>query len=314
MNIAFAGTPDFAARHLEALTQAGMNIAVVITQPDKPGKRGSKPVPGPVKRLAQQAGLPVIQPARLQAADLEGLALDVMVVVAYGQILAQPVLDCPRLGCVNVHTSLLPRWRGAAPMQRAILAGDAETGVTIIQMDAGLDTGDILNAAAVAIAPDETSATLERKLLAVGPELLTGTLRQLENDAVTGRPQGDSATYARKINKGEAQIDWTADAGLVARRIRAFNPDPVAYSFLGKLRVKFWSASPIDGAGEPGKVLDVTKRGVSIACGSGAILSNAVQLPVGKGSVLTGQDILNARSDVIGPCARFCAAPVDGCG
>ena len=312
MDIAFAGTPDFAVTHLEALLRADMKIALVITRPDKPGKRQRKPLPGPVKQLAEKAGLPVIQPPELEAAHLEGFTFDVMVVVAYGRILRQPVLDYPKLGCINVHASLLPRWRGAAPIQRAILAGDTETGVTIIRMNTELDTGDILASSAVPIAPDENSATLMHKLLAVGPALLVSTLRRLENNAVTPRPQGKASTYARKISKEEAQVDWSVNAAQVARHIRAFNPNPVAYSFLGEMRVRFWQADPTPGEGKPGSILDVCRNGVTIACGSGAILCNALQLPLGKGAISTGRDLLNARQEVIYRGARFVARRASG--
>ncbi len=313
MNIAFAGTPAFAAGHLAALIASHHDIRLVITQPDKPGKRGKKLVPSNVKKLALEHDIEVIQPEKLTAADLEAYDIDLMVVVAYGQILRQPVLEYPPLGCINVHASVLPRWRGAAPIQRAILAGDTASGVTIIQMDAGLDTGDMLGIADVSITDSDTSQSLEAKLLGAGPGVLLTVIDQLAAGTAKPVAQADGDTYAtiyaKKITKEEALINWQASAHEVARQIRGFNPDPVAYSFLGDMRVKFWmaKASAKSSSATPGTVLEVTKDGVSIACGDGAITCNAMQLPVGKGSVLTGQDILNARADLVHPGALFTA-------
>lgn len=306
MRILFAGTPEFAADHLRALLNVGMNVVGIITQPDKAGKRGRSPVPGPVKRLALETGLDVRQPARLSAADLEPFAPDLLVVVAYGQILRADVLDFPTHGCLNVHASILPRWRGAAPIQRAILAGDDETGVCTMKMDAGLDTGDIYDCRRIAIAPTETTDSLTHKLQEIGGPTLVDTIRAIEQGTARAVPQPDSGTtYADKIDKQEARIDWRDDAARIERAIRAFNPDPVAFTQLGTMRIKVWAGEVGTGEGVPGEILVADKTGIEVACGAGSVRLTRLQLPVGKGHVLTASDVLNARRAEFAPGNRF---------
>lgn len=308
MNLLFAGTPAFAADHLKALINSEHTVVAVISQPDKPGKRGKKPVACAVKQLAEQHQLPVLQPSRLRRTDIEHLHVDLMIVVAYGQILKPEVLDYPRFGCINVHGSLLPRWRGAAPIQRAVLAGDAESGVCIIQMDAGLDTGAVLVSASTPLSPMETSASLTSKLSNLGQQSLLTAISQIAQGNAQPQPQADGATYAHKIDKLEARIDWSLPAAVIDRMVRGFNPDPVAYTELNGLRLKVWAAAPeatvqasAAGKHRPGEVLALAKRGVLVACGTGELWLTAIQLPLGKGSILDGADILNARKDLFAP-------------
>lgn len=308
MNILFAGTPEFAARHLDALLKTPHHVCAVITRPDQPGKRGKQLIASPVKVLAEEAGLPVLQPQRLNPGNIEGFAADLMIVVAYGQILSKEVLATPRLGCINVHASLLPRWRGAAPIQRAILAGDATTGVTVIQMDEGLDTGDMLGRREVPINTTDTTASLTDKLAVAGPPLLAAVIDALAEGNATAKPQAeDGVTYAHKITKDQARLDWQRPARELARVVRAFNPDPVAWGMLDDMRIKIWSArtgeAPADQA--PGTITDLSKAGVTVACSEGSLLLTRVQLPLGKGSILSGADILNARKDLLAPGKRF---------
>ncbi len=315
MNLLFAGTPDFAADHLNALIASEHHIVGVITQPDKPGKRGKQNVPCAVKRLAEQHHLPVLQPQRLRRGDIEHLNVDLMVVVAYGQILKPEVLDYPRLGCINVHGSLLPRWRGAAPIQRAILAGDTESGVCIIQMDAGLDTGDVLLCAKTDIAATETSQSLAAKLSELGTRALLTAIEQIANGTTQPQPQPNGATYAHKIEKHEAQIDWSGTASEIDRMVRGFNPEPIAFTVLNGLRMKVWAVEYISAEtqalvnstqqAQPGEILAISKRGVLVACGTDALWLTAVQLPLGKGSILTGADILNARKALFAPGTKL---------
>ena len=274
MKLVFAGTPVFAALALDALHQAGHEIALVLTQPDRPAGRGLQPLTSAVKRLAQERALPLAQPQTLRDAGardmLERVAPDAMIVAAYGLILPPDVLPIPRLGCINIHASLLPRWRGAAPIQRAILAGDAETGITIMQMDAGLDTGAILLQESLPIGDEDTAQTLHDRLAALGGRLI---VRALE-ERPPPQPQDDSrATYAAKIDKAEARIDWTERADAIGRKVRAFNPAPGAATSLRKTSVKIWSAAPAGrGDGEPGTVLTSGNDGITVACGSGTTL------------------------------------------
>ncbi len=246
LKLVFAGTPEFAAQHLQALLSDGRHdIVAVYTQPDRPAGRGKKPRPSPVKQVAEQAGLPVLQPLNFkQQQDRNALAelgADLMVVVAYGLILPQAVLDIPRLGCVNVHASLLPRWRGAAPIQRAIEAGDADTGVTIMQMAAGLDTGDMLHKVRCAIGADDTSASLHDKLAELGGPALLSALDQLASGAAQPEVQDDAlSNYAAKLDKQEGQIDWQRSAIELDRQIRAFIPFPVCYTELDDDRLRIW--------------------------------------------------------------------------
>lgn len=247
LRIIFAGTPDFAARHLDALLSSGHQIVGVFTQPDRPAGRGKKLMPGPVKALAEEKGLPVFQPVSLRPEEnqqlVADLQADVMVVVAYGLILPKAVLTMPRLGCINVHGSLLPRWRGAAPIQRALWAGDSETGVTIMQMDVGLDTGDMLHKLACPITAEDTSATLYDKLAELGPQGLIETLKQLASGTATPEVQDEArVTYAEKLSKEEARVDWTLSAAQLERCIRAFNPWPMSWFEIEGQPVKVWAA------------------------------------------------------------------------
>jgi methionyl-tRNA formyltransferase len=266
---------------------------------------------GPVKTLALHSGLPVHQPASLRDAQeqqtLAELNADLMVVVAYGLILPQAVLDAPRLGCLNVHASLLPRWRGAAPIQRAIEAGDAATGITIMQMDAGLDTGAMLATAQCVIDNEATAASLHDQLAVLGTPLLLQVLQDLPGFQLQARQQDDgAATYASKILKSEAAIDWQLDAVALDRAIRAFNPFPICYSTLGEERVKIWQASPAGNAivaDASGTIVRADRQGILVNCGTGQLLIRRLQLPGGK--PLSADQILNARSDLFAPGNRF---------
>ena len=298
MKVAFAGTPEFAVIALRALLDAGFEIPLVLTQPDRPAGRGMALQASPVKQLAQTHGIPVAQPLSLRldgkspeaAQDAHELlrtsGCDVMVVVAYGLILPRAVLDIPRRGCVNIHASLLPRWRGAAPIQRAIEAGDVETGVTIMQMDEGLDTGPMLAREAIRIDADNTAGVLHDRLAALGGKMIVEVLRQMDEGGVVGTPQpADGANYAAKIMKDEATIDFSLSAVEVARKINAFNPFPGASAFFEGTPVKFWHAEPlaVSTAGKPGEVLAANaQEGVLVACGNGVLRVNVLQKPGGK--------------------------------
>lgn len=300
MNIVFAGTPDFAASHLQALLDAGFNVVAAYTQPDRPAGRGKKLTPSPVKVLASEQGIPVYQPASLKTEDaqqqLASLNPDLMVVVAYGLILPKAILETPRLGCLNVHGSILPKWRGAAPIQRAIWAGDRDSGVTIMQMDEGLDTGDILHIARVPIGHNETSATLYSKLADLGPKALVEALIAL--DTLQAVPQDDkAATYAKKLSKPEARIDWQLSAAQLERNVRAFNPWPVAWFAVNDTNIKVWEADVVtnnQSSAIPGTILSATKKGILVATGDEQALSiTSLQLPGKK--PLSAADVLNAR-------------------
>ncbi|GAB7198054.1 methionyl-tRNA formyltransferase [Dickeya oryzae] len=302
LRIIFAGTPDFAAQHLAALLSSEHEIVGVFTQPDRPAGRGNKLTPSPVKVLAEQHGIPVFQPKSLRPGEnqqiVAGLNADVMVVVAYGLILPQAVLDMPRLGCINVHGSLLPRWRGAAPIQRALWAGDGLTGVTIMQMDAGLDTGAMLHKIECPILPDDTSATLYDKLAKLGPQGLIETLAQLSSSQATVQVQDDSlATYAEKLSKEEARLDWQLSAEQLERCIRAFNPWPVSYFLVEEQPVKVWKAQALDTQHQqqPGTVLAADKEGIRVATANG-ILNIQILQPSGK-KAMSAQDLLNSRRE-----------------
>ncbi|WP_439239142.1 methionyl-tRNA formyltransferase [Lonepinella sp. BR2919] len=305
LNIIFAGTPDFAAQHLQALLNSQHNVIAVYTQPDKPAGRGKKLQASPVKQLAEQHHLPVYQPKSLRKEDaqveLASLNADVMVVVAYGLILPLAVLQAPKFGCLNVHGSILPRWRGAAPIQRAIWAGDKQTGVTIMQMDIGLDTGDMLHKVYCDIAPQETSASLYHKLAELAPAALIEVLDNLTNDKFLPEKQDDSqSTYADKLSKDEAQLNWQLSAEQLERNIRAFNPAPVAFLILNindvQERVKIYQADVLPHQDKTaGTVLAVDKKGVQIATTQGVL--NITQLqPSGK-KPMSVQDFLNGRAD-----------------
>ena len=286
MKVAFAGTPEFAAAALEAILAAGFDVPLVLTQPDRPAGRGMQLQPSPVKRVALAAGIPVHQPEKLrtpeQQAPLADVQADVLVVAAYGIILPQAVLDLPRYGCLNIHASLLPRWRGAAPIHRAIEAGDLETGITIMQMDAGLDTGPMLLSRAEAIHADDTTGSLHDRLALLGADMIVEALRALPG-GLTATPQpADGVTYAAKIGKAEASIDWNRPAVELERAIRAFNPFPGAVATLQQTPVKLWRARAIDAAGTPGEVLLAEGAGVIVACGEGALCITELQKPGGK--------------------------------
>ncbi|MCM7753037.1 methionyl-tRNA formyltransferase [Enterobacter hormaechei] len=310
LRIIFAGTPDFAARHLDALLTSGHQIVGVFTQPDRPAGRGKKLMPGPVKVLAETHGVPVFQPASLRPEENQKLVADlnadVMVVVAYGLILPKAVLDMPRLGCVNVHGSLLPRWRGAAPIQRALWAGDAETGVTIMKMDIGLDTGDMLYKLACPITEEDTSATLYDKLADLGPQGLIETLQQLADNTATPEVQDEAqVTYAEKLSKEEARIDWSLSAAQLERCIRAFNPWPMSWLMIDEQPVKVWKASVINGnaSAEPGTIIDASKNGIQVATGEGILNLESLQ-PAGK-KAMSAQDLLNSRREWFIPGNRL---------
>jgi methionyl-tRNA formyltransferase len=284
LRLGFAGTPEFAAPALDALRRSHA-IRAVFTQPDRPAGRGRPLHQSPVKALATQAGLAVFQPASFKSQEaletLRSLKLDALVVAAYGLILPAAALQCPKLGCLNIHASLLPRWRGAAPIQRAILAGDAETGITIMRMEARLDTGPILARQAIEIGADDTAKTLHDRLARLGAELIGETLDALVEGRVREVPQpSEGITYAQKITKAEASIDWHQDAVQVWRRIRAFNPWPIAETRLNGAQVRIWDAEIREPApaAVPGTVLAATPDGVDVACGSGVLRILRLQL------------------------------------
>jgi methionyl-tRNA formyltransferase len=273
MRLIFAGTPAFAARALAALLGAGHEVALVLTQPDRPAGRGLKLAPSAVKTLAQERGLAVYQPASLKDREaqerLRAIGADAMVVAAYGLILPQAVLVLPRLGAINIHASLLPRWRGAAPIQRAILSGDALTGISIMQMDAGLDTGAVLAAEPLPIAAEDTAASLHEKLAECGARLILTVLERLDRGEQSAEPQPDQgATYAAKITKAEAEIDWNEAAGLIERKVRAFNPAPGASTAAKSSALKIWRARVVAAEGAPGTVLEASAAGIVVACGT----------------------------------------------
>jgi methionyl-tRNA formyltransferase len=298
LKVIFAGTPEFARVALARLHAAGHEIVLVLTQPDRPAGRGMKLQASPVKQFALAHDIAVAQPRSLRLdgkcpeeaaaarAAIEAAQADVMVVAAYGLILPQWALDTPRLGCLNIHASLLPRWRGAAPIHRAIEAGDAQTGVTIMQMDAGLDTGDMLLVDKLPIAPTDTTATLHDKLAELGGDLIVQALAQQEK--LTRVPQpGEGVNYAYKIEKAEAAIDWRQSAAQIERRIRAFDPFPGATAQLGDEVVKVWRAQcadvgPVPAASAPGQVLAVTDAGIDVATGDGALRLTELQRAGGK--------------------------------
>jgi methionyl-tRNA formyltransferase len=312
LRLAFAGTPDFAARHLAALLETRHEVVGILTQPDRPSGRGREPRPSPVKALAREHGLHVMQPATLRSDEAVGslarLELDALVVVAYGLILPQAVLDLPRYGCINVHGSLLPRWRGAAPIQRSIEAGDDESGVSIMAMDAGLDTGPVLATASCPIAPLATSGDLYAELAELGPQLLAEVLGDLPTFLAAARAQDDNAaTYAAKIDKHEAELDWTQAASVLARRVRAFNPAPGCFSYLGSERVKIWRARPRPGAAAaaPGTITACTDSGIAVRCGDGELLLEELQFPGAR--ALPVADLLRGQAGRIVIGSRFAA-------
>ena len=284
MKLIFAGTPEFAAQALSAIVAAGHEVALVLTQPDRPAGRGMALQPSAVKKVALAHDIEVFQPLTLKDAEAQAkiaaVGAEVMVVAAYGLILPQAVLDMPRFGCINIHASLLPRWRGAAPIQRALLAGDAETGVCIMQMEAGLDTGPVLLRGAFPIEATDTTASLHDRLAGLGARLCVEALGKLPLPAEAQPAEG--VTYAHKIEKAEAVIDWTKPAIELDRHIRAFNPFPGAQALFGGQTIKLWQASPVAGSGPLGSVLAVDKKQVVIACGAGALAVSELQKAGGK--------------------------------
>ena len=300
LRIVFAGTPEFAAEHLKALLDTPHQIVAVYTQPDRPAGRGQKLMPSPVKQLAAQHGLPVLQPPTLRApeaqAELAALQPDLMVVVAYGLILPQAVLDIPRLGCINSHASLLPRWRGAAPIQRAVQAGDAESGVTVMQMEAGLDTGPMLLKVSTPISAEDTGGSLHDRLARLGPPAVVEAIAGLAAGTLKGEVQDDAlATYAHKLSKDEAKLGWSRPAVELERAVRAFDPWPVCHTTLNGEPLKVWAARLGEGQGEPGKILDASRDGLLVGCGEGSLLLTRVQLPGGK--PLAFADLFNSRRE-----------------
>lgn len=319
MKIIFAGTPEFAAVALKSLHQAGFEIALVLSQPDRPAGRGMQLQASPVKQYATAHEIAVAQPASLrvegkypqQAQDAHALlratAHDVMVVAAYGLILPRSVLDLPRLGCINIHASLLPRWRGAAPIHRAIEAGDPETGITIMQMEEGLDTGPMLQTVSMPIASDDTTGSLHDKLATLGGDMIVQALRQLQQGSLSATPQPEhGVTYAAKISKQEALLDFTQPATTVARKIRAFNPFPGACAVFNGVTLKLWQAQALPDAAAlpPGSVLAANAQdGVLVACGDGVLRLTALQKPGGKrlsaAEFLSGFPMENGRFDCV---------------
>lgn len=316
MNLIFAGTPEFAATALQALIDAGHNICAVYTQPDRPSGRGQKTTPSAVKALALTHDIPVYQPIHLKSSTEEGRAaqaelaqvvadsnVDAMIVAAYGLILPQTVLDMPRLGCLNIHASLLPRWRGAAPIHRAILAGDAETGITIMQMDAGLDTGDMLYTATLPIENNDTSATLHDRLAILGGEAIVHSLEKLAHYQENKTKQNnDLANYAAKLTKAEGKIDWTQSAATLDRLVRGLQPWPVAYTQIGDDVLRVWSATLPTAdvnAGQAGEIIHIDKHGVTVRCGDGQSL-RLTQLQWAGGKPLNSIQILQAQKLQIG--------------
>ncbi|PTQ73135.1 methionyl-tRNA formyltransferase [Pseudomonas sp. GV071] len=300
LRLVFAGTPEFAAEHLKALLASQHQIVAVYTQPDRPAGRGQKLMPSPVKQLALEHDIPVLQPPTLRdpaaQTELASLNADLMVVVAYGLILPQVVLDTPRLGCINSHASLLPRWRGAAPIQRAVQAGDAESGVTVMQMEAGLDTGPMLLKVSTAISSDDTGGSLHDRLAELGPPAVLQAIEGLAAGTLHGEVQNnDLATYAHKLNKDEARLDWNRPAVELERLIRAFNPWPICHSTLNGEALKVLAAQPTEGHGAPGEVLHASRDGLVVACGDSAMRLTRLQLPGGK--ALNFADLFNSRRE-----------------
>ncbi|OOY36144.1 methionyl-tRNA formyltransferase [Solemya velum gill symbiont] len=307
LRIIFAGTPDFSVPPLQALLDSPHQVIAVLTQPDRPAGRGRKLSPSPVKQLAVEQGVEVLQPLTLRdeaiQAQIAELDADLMVVVAYGLILPGEVLEVPRLGCLNIHASLLPRWRGAAPIQRAILAGDDETGVAIMQMEAGLDTGPVWHLRRIAIGEKETGGELHDRLSELGATALMETLPMLESGEASPVVQpDDGVVYADKLSKEEGEIDWAMPAQVISRKVRAFNPWPVAWTGYNGNKLRVWQGHEreCDAEGVAGEVIAADKNGIVVQCGSGQLVIERLQLP-GK-RAMSAADFLNAHN-ILG--ARF---------
>ncbi|WP_428240656.1 methionyl-tRNA formyltransferase [Gynuella sp.] len=302
MRIIFAGTPGFAAEHLRAVLATEHEVVAVYTQPDRPAGRGRKLAASPVKQLAMEHDIPVFQPTSLKPESehqqLAGLNADLMVVVAYGLILPKAVLDIPKHGCINVHASLLPRWRGAAPIQRAIIAGDSRTGVTIMQMDVGLDTGDMLLKAECVIEPVDTGESLHDKLISIGQPCLQQALNDIASNRINPVHQDDTlACYAEKLSKDEGKIDWHLPAAQLDRLIRGFNPWPVAHTKLDDQVIRIWQAGYEQGdSGQaPGHITEIGKDFIKVQCGQGQLVLNIMQLPGSKAMPVA--QILNGKRE-----------------
>lgn len=301
LRIVFAGTPDFAARHLAALLSSEHEVIAVYTQPDRPAGRGKKLTASPVKTIALEHDIPVYQPENFKSdeakQELADLNADIMVVVAYGLLLPQVVLDMPKLGCINVHGSILPRWRGAAPIQRSIWAGDAETGVTIMQMDIGLDTGDMLKIATLPIEASDTSASMYEKLAGLGPDALIDCLADIATGKAEPVKQDDElANYAKKLSKEEARINWNDDAAHIERCVRAFNPWPMSHFEAAENSIKVWQSRVAEQTSDKpaGTIVQADKTGIYVATGNGTLVLEQLQVPGKK--AMSVQDILNSRA------------------
>lgn len=310
LKIIFAGTPEFAAIHLKALLNTEHQVIAVYTQPDRPAGRGKKLQPSPVKQVALDNDIAVYQPVNFKdpasIEELKSLNADVMVVVAYGLLLPLAVLEAPQFGCLNVHASLLPRWRGAAPIQRCIEAGDKETGITIMQMDVGLDTGDMLHKVTTDVLADDTGGSLHDRLAELGPDSLLSTLAQLESNTLTPEVQNNKlATYAHKLKKEEALIQWSQPATEIALKVRAFNPFPMAYTLLGDNRIRVLAAHAVDKqpTAVPGTIMAVTNDGLEVACHASVLMITKVQLAGKKAmqvaDIINGQPLLFQPNQVL---------------
>lgn len=305
LRVIFAGTPEFAAKHLSALIEQNYNVVACYTQPDRPSGRGKKLQPSAVKQVALDNDITVCQPLSLKSdeaqAELESWNADLMIVVAYGLLLPKAALDTPKFGCINVHGSILPKWRGAAPIQRSVLAGDAETGVTIMQMDVGLDTGDMLLIKTCPITKQDTSGSIYSKLEEIGPGALLETVEQIATgNAVAKKQDNEQATYAHKLTKQEAEIDWSEPAQLIDQKVRGYQPWPVAFAKIKENAVKIWQVEVIEASNKPaGEIISADKSGILISTGDGAI--NILQLqPPGK-KAMSAADFLNGRQDWVTP-------------
>lgn len=311
LKIIFAGTPEFAAQHLDELIEQNFNVIACYSQPDRRAGRGKKLQPSAVKQIALKHDIPVFQPESLKTEDalleLQKFDADLMIVVAYGLILPKEVLDTPKYGCINVHGSILPKWRGAAPIQRAVLEGDAQTGVTIMQMDVGLDTGDMLLIETCEISNDDTSATVYQKLQDIGPDALVKTITQIANGESQPTPQNnDLATYAHKLSKQEAEINWQESADVIERKIRGYQPWPVSYTQLSGNTVKVWQVELIESSGHlPGDIISADKSGITIATKENAIKITSLQ-PQGK-KAMSASDFMNGRQDWVLPGSNILA-------